>query len=107
MTGALALGKVEMITSGFAIFAVTFLVLALILVFLGVKVVPQGREFTVERFGRYTKTLRPGLHLIIPVVDRIGRRLNVMEQVLDVPTQKLLPATMQWSASMGWYFTRF
>jgi len=79
-----------MMISGFAIFVVTFLFLALILVFLGVKVVPQGTEFTVERFGRYTRTLRPGLHLIIPIVDRIGHRMNVMERVMDVPTQEVI-----------------
>lgn len=58
-------------------------VLALVLVAMGVRSVPQGSQYTVERFGRYTRTLLPGLNLIIPFVDRIGARMNVMEQVLD------------------------
>lgn len=57
---------------------------AIILVLSGVKTVPQGYQWTVERFGRYTRTLAPGLQLLIPFIDRIGRRINMMEQVLDI-----------------------
>ena len=64
--------------------------IAVVFVAMGVKAVPQGAEYTVERFGRYMRTLRPGLHVITPFVERIGARLSMMEQVLDVDSQEVI-----------------
>lgn len=65
-------------------------ILVIAVVFAGIKIVPQGQQWTVERFGRYTRTLEPGLGLIIPIMDRVGRKLSMMESVLDVPAQTVI-----------------
>ena len=69
---------------------IAFVALVVLTLIAGIKVVPQGYQYTVERFGRYTGTLKPGLNLIVPFVDTVGNKVNVMEQVLDVPTQEVI-----------------
>jgi regulator of protease activity HflC (stomatin/prohibitin superfamily) len=80
--------RVNIMTSSYLLFLVV--ILAVLIVFMAVKQVPQGFEWTVERFGRYMATLRPGLHFIVPFVDRIGVRLNLKEVVLNIPPQDII-----------------
>ena len=74
----------------FLTFALIIAAVAILIVFAGIKTVPQGQNWTVERFGRYTRTLDSGLRVIVPFIDRIGRKLSIMEQVLDVPEQTVI-----------------
>ncbi len=76
--------------SGFDIFVIGIVILAILLLFALVKTVPQGYAYTVERFGKYTRTLQPGLNILTPFIERIGARMNVMEQVLHIPTQEVI-----------------
>jgi regulator of protease activity HflC (stomatin/prohibitin superfamily) len=72
------------------ILALVLVALAAIIVIRAIKIVPQGREYTIERFGRYTRTLAPGIAFLTPFVEAVGRKVNMMEQVLDVPQQDVI-----------------
>ena len=76
--------------TAFSIFVLTLLVLIIVTIIATAKVVPQGYNYTVERLGRYVRTLHPGLGIIVPFIERVGHKLNMMEQVLDVPTQDVI-----------------
>ncbi len=70
--------------------AIAILVFAVILIWMTVKTVPQGEEWTIERFGRYTRTLPPGLGFLFPVMDKVGAKINMMETVLDIHSQEVI-----------------
>jgi regulator of protease activity HflC (stomatin/prohibitin superfamily) len=74
----------------FAVFALVLAAFALVVVLRAVRIVPQGEEWTVERFGRYTRTIAPGLNILVPFIDRVGSKVNMMETVLDVDGQVVI-----------------
>lgn len=75
---------------GFEVFGILLIVLAAAVLWSTVKVVPQGYHYTVESFGRFTRTLTPGLHFLVPVMERVGHHVNVKEQVIDIPSQDVI-----------------
>jgi regulator of protease activity HflC (stomatin/prohibitin superfamily) len=75
---------------GFELFGLLLIVLAAAVLWSTVKVVPQGYHYTVENFGRFTRTLTPGLHFLVPVMERVGHHVNVKEQVIEIPSQDVI-----------------
>ena len=76
--------------NGGSFVSIIFIFLAILFVYKGIVIVHQGYEYTIERLGRYTRSLRPGFSIIVPFVDRIGARVNMMERVLEVPSQDVI-----------------
>ena len=76
--------------SGFLGFAFVLVIGVLIVLVKSIVIVPQGYEYTVENLGRFTRLLRPGFHVLVPFIERVGSKVNRMEQVLDVPSQEVI-----------------
>src|SRR5262245_27939575 len=75
---------------GFETFAVLLIRLAVAAVWCTIKMAPQGLAYTIENFGRYTRTLNPGLHILVPVMERVGAKMNKKERVMDIPSQDII-----------------
>lgn len=75
---------------GFEVFGLLLIFLVISILWNTVKIVPQGFQYTVESFGKYVRTLSPGLHILVPVIERVGHRINVKEQVIDIPSQDVI-----------------
>jgi len=73
-----------------SIIPIVFVILIIIIIFKAIKAVPQGMEYTVEQFGRYTRTLKPGLSILIPFIQNVGYKMNMRERVIDVPSQDVI-----------------
>jgi regulator of protease activity HflC (stomatin/prohibitin superfamily) len=79
-----------LLPAGLEVFGFALVILCAAALWATVKVVPQGSNWTVENFGRYTRTLQPGLHILIPVMERVGSKMNMKEQVMDIPSQDII-----------------